>query len=109
MNLSQWRVVAIAALIGLTCGMATAQSNSKQATEAAQKHRADKASKSAPAKPGANKAVAAQGSVAGRLASCKTAAGLNVFKREQCVWDLCKGRWGRDGCPDEATNKPVER
>jgi hypothetical protein len=41
------------------------------------------------------------------LAACKNNASWNVIKREQCVWNLCKGRWGRDGCPPEAKARPA--
>lgn len=102
MLLSYARIVLISAALALSAAAVSAQSNSKQATEAAKKHQADKASeKSMGAKPAASKASVAQG-----LEACKKTASWNVVKREQCVWNLCKGRWGKQGCPAEATSKP---
>jgi Flp pilus assembly protein TadB len=93
--------IVLALTVCLMAAAAMAQQNSKQATEAARKHRAEQTTsgKSA-AKP------AASGSVAAQLSACKKDAELNIIKREQCVWNLCKGRWGRDGCPEE-TKKPT--
>jgi hypothetical protein len=51
----------------------------------------------------AQKSTNANTSVARKLSACKQAAGYNPIKRENCVWSICKGRWGRDGCP--AQNK----
>jgi hypothetical protein len=28
----------------------------------------------------------------------------NFFRREQCKWQVCDGRWGRNGCPAYARN-----
>jgi hypothetical protein len=101
----------LAAAFCMIAGMAFAQNNSTQATQAAQKHQAEKAGAASPAKAkDAPKAAnVAKGSVATRLAACKNTAGWNVIKREQCVWDLCKGRWGKEGCPAQASNRPVDR
>jgi cell division protein FtsX len=109
------RSVCVAVTLVLSCGMLAAQNNSNQAAEAAKKHRAEKSGTATAANKGdANKgdaknAAKPSGSVAQRLAACKNAAGWNVIKREECVWDLCKGRWGKDGCPAQATGKPLER
>jgi predicted lipid-binding transport protein (Tim44 family) len=94
-----------------------AQNNSKEAAEAARKHRAEKAnpSKAAPAAPAAAaqpapaKPAAGGNSVAARLQACKTEAGSNFIKREQCVWTLCKGHWGQGGCPAERTDASQNR
>jgi hypothetical protein len=45
----------------------------------------------------------ATGFIAQRLAACKNNAGMNLIKREECIWSMCKGRWGRDGCPKQAS------
>jgi len=34
-----------------------------------------------------------------QLASCKTEAGMNLVKREKCVYAHCKGHWGQGECP----------
>jgi hypothetical protein len=39
--------------------------------------------------------------LATQLNACKADASWNPVKREKCVWRLCKGRWGKDGCPPE--------
>jgi hypothetical protein len=92
--------------VAMTMSLAHAQSNSKQATDAASKHRSEQATeKNQPKKPVSK--PAAGGSVAKQLAACKNNASWNVIKREQCVWNLCKGRWGRDGCPPEAKARPA--
>lgn len=31
------------------------------------------------------------------LAQCEAAP--NIFRREQCKWQLCNGKWGKNGCP----------
>ncbi len=49
-----------------------------------------------------NKPAASGSVVDKRLQACKNEAGMNLIKREQCVWSLCKGRWGKDSCPDGA-------
>lgn len=85
---------------------AVAQNNSKQATEAAQKHRAQSSvGNTQTQKPAAKPS----GSVANRLQACKSAAGMNVIEREKCVWSMCKGRWGKDGCPAESKVPPPDR
>jgi hypothetical protein len=52
---------------------------------------------------------ASGGSVAQRLQACKSKAGMNVIEREQCVWSMCKGRWGKNGCPAESKMQPADR
>jgi hypothetical protein len=91
-----------------TLSVAGAQ-NSPQAIEAAKRHRAEKAGDSfsqvATSKNATTVAgpVQSKGSVAQQLESCKTNAKWNVYKRERCVWSLCKGRWGKDGCPPQSS------
>lgn len=31
-----------------------------------------------------------------KVAACKQ---LTLFKRESCMWGICNGKWGKDGCP----------
>jgi hypothetical protein len=50
---------------------------------------------------------ASGGSVAQRLQACKSKAGMNLIEREQCVWSMCKGRWGKSGCPAENKGQPL--
>jgi hypothetical protein len=94
-----------------TLNMAGAQ-NSPQAIEAAKRHRAEKsstyASPPASSQNGsmATSPVQSKGSVAQQLDACKTNAKWNVYKRERCVWNLCKGRWDKDGCPPQGSGNP---
>jgi hypothetical protein len=116
MNTKHLKLLTLSFALACSASMSMAQTNSKQATEAAQKHQADKvtAAKAPAAKAAAPKTSSAAGSkpagsVAQRLEACKKDASWNVVKREQCVWSLCKGRWGKQGCPAQATGKPTER
>lgn len=34
-----------------------------------------------------------------QLAACKQEAGMNLIKRERCVYANCKGHWGEGDCP----------
>ena len=94
-----------------TLNMAGAQ-NSPQAIEAAKRHRAEKSGSGvSPATSGQNSKAAARqmpskGSVAQQLDACKTNAKWNLYKRERCVWNLCKGRWDKDGCPPQGSGNP---
>ncbi len=97
------KTLLITALLALSCGAASAQNNSKQATDAAAKHRSEQPKSTPNARAAAKPSQG--GSVAQRLAACKNNAEYNLIKREQCVWNMCKGRWGRDGCPAEGGNK----
>lgn len=45
-------------------------------------------------------------SVAARLAMCNRFAWYQVLEHESCVWAICDGRWGRDGCPAYRQNPP---
>lgn len=38
------------------------------------------------------------------LGRCERAA--NLIRREQCKWRLCRGMWGKNGCPSYAHAKP---
>jgi hypothetical protein len=103
--------VLVAFTLLFTLGVAGAQ-NSPQAIEAAKRHRAEKSGSSAsPVTSGQNSRAAAsqmpgKGSVAQQLEACKTNAKWNVYKRERCVWSLCKGRWDKDGCPPQGSGNP---
>lgn len=89
---------------------AQAQSNSREATEAARRHRADQASGHAPApqrvvesaprtdqpyrssaNPNANPRAS--------LRSCLDHSGMNMAARDRCVRQHCEGRWGQGDCP----------
>lgn len=94
--------------LALVCSLGTAwAANSQQATDAANKYRAEKSSNSV-AQPEARStstakptAVASTGSTAQRVEACKQNASWNLYKRERCVWQVCKGRWDKDGCPPQ--------
>jgi hypothetical protein len=95
-----------AAVVAAACGIANAQQNSPEATAAAKKHLADKGraapapagSAAARAKPAAPAAAPAADWNA-RLGACKNEAGMNLVKREKCVYTWCKGHWGEGDCP----------
>lgn len=40
--------------------------------------------------------------VRGQLAACENAG--NFLLREQCKWQLCSGKWGKNGCPSYSTS-----
>lgn len=44
-------------------------------------------------------AAASAPSLAGQVAACDKYAWYQVLQRQQCLWSVCNGRWGRDGCP----------
>lgn len=108
------RVAVVLAAVGLVPAAALAQSNSPQATAAAKAHFAEKqasaAGRAAPkaVRPaGAASAASAPAPAArpadpnwaGALAACKNDAGLNLVRREKCVYQYCKGHWGEGECP----------
>jgi hypothetical protein len=39
------------------------------------------------------------------LAQCERSS--NLFRREQCKWQLCSGMWGQDGCPSYSKHVSV--
>lgn len=103
------KYAALALMLSFSLASAHAQ-NSPVAEQAAQAHRASKASdKPATANAASAKSVGSSQSLAGRLKACKQQAGWNPIERETCVWSLCKARWGRDGCPAKATPNGRER
>lgn len=44
-------------------------------------------------------APSAATTVAAALAQCERYRWYEVIPKQQCIWAVCKGRWGRDGCP----------
>lgn len=94
---------------------AAAQQNSPEATAAAQRYRAAKAAAqpasaaASAAKKSATKAGksavapahanARAGDWNAQLVACKSEAGMNLIKREKCVYAHCKGHWGEGECP----------
>ncbi len=40
-------------------------------------------------------------SLADQVAQCRT---LSLFSRESCLWKLCGGNWGKNGCPSYERN-----
>jgi hypothetical protein len=108
------KAVLLACTLLFTLNVVGAQ-NSQQAMEAAKRHRADKSGTGAsPATSGQNSTTASsplqsQGTIAQQLEACKTDAKWNVYKRERCVWSLCKGRWDKDGCPPQTSGNSNTR
>lgn len=46
----------------------------------------------------ASAAASAPGRAA-QVAACDRYAWYQLVQRQQCLWSICNGRWGRDGCP----------
>ncbi|AKM30471.1 hypothetical protein AB870_10695 [Pandoraea faecigallinarum] len=44
-------------------------------------------------------APSAATTIAAALAQCERYRWFEVIPRQRCVWAVCNGRWGRDGCP----------
>ena len=107
-----------ALVLGLLAGPSAAQGNSPEATAAARQHRAEvpgkrasgpaaKAVVPAPRSGSTAANAASQPAAASRanpnwaaeLAQCKSEAGMNLYKRERCVFSNCKGHWGEGECP----------
>lgn len=94
---------------------AQAQNNSKQAVEAARKHRAEQqgqgaTSRSAPARSTGSTAAPPQerayrssanpnANPNAGLKSCMDHAGMNPLARDRCMRQHCEGRWGQGDCP----------
>ncbi|WP_150699204.1 hypothetical protein [Pandoraea terrae] len=38
-------------------------------------------------------------SIAARLAQCERFRWYEVIPKQQCIWAICDGHWGKDGCP----------
>ena len=110
---------------------AQAQSNSKQATEAARKHRAEQgntprapaaASREAPAPASTTRPYRSSANPNANpnasLKSCMDHAGMNPVSRDRCMRQHCTGRWGQGDCPagggdllsrEGASNTPLGR
>ncbi len=91
-----------------------AQSNSKEAVEAARKYRAEKGQTTAPRAAPARATNAAPAPSQPRayrssanpnadpnasLKSCMDHAGMNPLSRDRCMRQHCEGRWGQGDCP----------
>lgn len=44
-------------------------------------------------------------SMVNQLARCEKVGG--IFRREQCKWQVCGGKWGKNGCPSYARTNAV--
>ncbi|WP_343584729.1 phage tail protein [Herbaspirillum sp.] len=67
-----------------------------EAQLAAARTRAESALLAAPGQPAVEAAPAAAPGLAEQVQQCRT---LSLFARESCLWKLCNGKWGQDGCP----------
>ena len=60
------------------------------------------AAQAANAAPGPTKVFTPGGSpTAERVAECQR---QSFFMREKCMWEVCNGKWGKDGCPSYDRN-----
>jgi len=84
-----WALAAALAVSG-----AAAQPKAAEPAASTPKKKAQ-AAKKAPARP----ASSAAPDWNAQLASCKDDAGMNLVKREKCVYAHCKGHWGQGECP----------
>ena len=97
-------VFALAPALLLPAGV-QAQTNSRQAIEAARKHRAEQGdAQRAPATPPGDAAPPTQRAGAmparsGGLKGCMDQAGMNLVARDRCMRQHCEGRWGQGDCP----------
>ena len=102
----------------LASAPAQAQGNSREATEAARKYRAEKARGNAPApqranattppRPPPSKSWRGDAYRSGAnpnadrnasLKSCMDNSGMNMAARDRCMRQHCEGRWGQGDCP----------
>lgn len=106
-------LVALTLLALWTPASAQAQSNSREAIEAARRHRAEQgtaerltqppsteptqapARNSRPFSSGADPTADPNAS----LKSCLDHSGMNVLARDRCMRQHCQGRWGQGDCP----------
>ncbi len=49
--------------------------------------------------PTAASAAGAATTIAAALAQCDKYRWFEVVPKQRCIWAVCNGRWGRDGCP----------
>lgn len=85
--------------------------NTKRATEAVAKHRVEKgqtASNNIVSNTRTDKEIKFAGNLEQQLEQCKSNASWNPFKREKCVWRLCKNRWGQGSCPAQGSSNNVK-
>ena len=118
MSLSQKLLRALAALTLAHAAlwaptMANAQSNSREAAEAARKHRAEQGTSQRttpvqapqPAKDKSWRGDAYRSSAnpnadpRASLKSCMDHSGMNMAARDRCMRQHCEGRWGQGDCP----------
>ena len=113
-RLPRWAALLLLALAAVLVAMppAQAQGNSREAAEAARKHRAEKARGATPApqratesSPGAlNRPYrsSANPNADPRLSlrSCLDNVGMNPVARDRCMRQHCEGRWGQGDCPE---------
>ncbi|QHE94497.1 hypothetical protein PI93_023825 [Pandoraea fibrosis] len=52
-----------------------------------------------PAAASAASAPAAAATIAAALAQCERYRWYEVIPKQRCIWAVCNGRWGKDGCP----------
>ena len=92
-----WALAGVLAVSGASAQQkpADAASAPNKAVNKPGKKTAKNAPKKAPARP----APAAPPDWNAQLASCKNEAGMNLVKREKCVYAHCKGHWGQGECP----------
>ncbi len=92
----------------------TAQTNSRQAIEAARKHRAEQGQTERSAAPAAPAPTAGKRPYQNTdnpnanpnlsLRSCLDHVGMNVVGRDRCMRQHCTGRWGQGDCPASGGN-----
>ena len=93
---------------------AEAQTNSRQAIEAARKHRAETGGQRAAAPEAAAPSPTARrpyqntndpsADPNASLRSCLNNVGMNVAARDRCMRQHCTGRWGQGDCPASGGN-----
>lgn len=49
--------------------------------------------------PSAASAASAPAAIAAALAQCDRYRWYEVIPKQRCIWAVCNGRWGKDGCP----------
>jgi hypothetical protein len=73
-----------------------------EAKRAPSEARASSSSQRTAKAPAAPAAQARTKLVYNQLAACENAG--NFLLREQCKWQLCSGKWGKNGCPSYSTS-----
>ncbi len=96
-----WALAGVLAVSGASAQQkpAEAASAANKAPNNASSKAVNKAAKKAPKKAPARPAPVAPPDWNAQLASCKNEAGMNLVKREKCVYAHCKGHWGQGECP----------